>query len=113
MAASIARIASVQTTSSRLNPASRVLSGLSRRGDDVGSHTTAPFLPVRAIGNDVVAALRSGCAIDIGTTPRVIGHSRAPQIRSIPPGTAGALHQRAQAFRIRGKLPSVQKIQIK
>src|SRR5262249_16724201 len=62
---------------------------------------------------DVVAALRSGCAVDVGTTPRVVGHARASQIRPIPTRTiARALHQRAQTFRIRGVLTRIKKIQI-
>src|SRR4051794_35809980 len=94
MAARIATIASTQTSSSSVKPAS----ALPVR--DVLPRTRSSFCPVGTVRKNVVGPVLARCAVDVRVAPRIGWHQAAFQIRPIPGvDAAGPLHQRGETFR--------------
>src|SRR5712691_10630339 len=97
MAARIAMMATTQTTSRRVKPRCAVRRSL-RPADDIGRRARATFLPVRAVGDDVIRSVLARRAIEIGVSPRILGDRAALQIRPVPRAQpARALRERVEA----------------
>ena len=109
IAARIAMTATTQMISTSVKPACPV-EAVSGPAGDVGRSTRTTFLPIRAVGNDVIGTVLSRRPVDIRTAPWVTGDHCAPQIRTIPArgDVAGALYQRGKAFRARRIAPDVE-----
>src|SRR5437660_5228825 len=106
-AAIMAMSASTHTISSNVKPrsapslifcASHVLDG------NVGRKTTAAFLAICSIGQDIVRSPISGRAVHIGVAPGIVGDVATLKVRSVPGSDPRCpANQRRQAFRRRGK----------
>src|SRR5258707_772412 len=113
MAAMIARIATMQTTSIKVKPASASLSVSADPARDIGRRACSTFLPIRTVGDHVVVAVLAGRAIEVRLAPGIGGHHTALQVWPVPsPAGAAFLHQRGQALRGRRIAAVVEKIQI-
>src|SRR5262245_9401600 len=112
IAARIAMIASTQTTSIRVKPASPA-DGAARPTDDVGRCSTSTCLSIRAVGDDVVGAVLARRPVHIGIAPRVDGNDPAFQVRAVPRCDAtGTSNQCGEAFRTRRVTPVIEEEQI-
>src|SRR5262249_49724794 len=101
-AASMAMMATAQTTSRRLNPSSPPAPSPSP-GRDICCCSCATFLPVRPVRDNVVDAMLTGRAIGIWLAPWISGNASALEIRTVPRAeTAAALHQGRQPLRTQG-----------
>src|SRR6185295_13867855 len=98
IAARMAMIATTQTISSKVKPASPGRASARPTGD-VRRGSSATFLSVRAIGEKIIGAVLSRRAVDIGSAPGIGRNNGAFQVRSVPGRDgAGTLHQRREAL---------------
>src|SRR5262249_56807750 len=99
MAARMEMMATMQTISRRVKPASP-RSESSRPADDIGARSGSTFLAIRSVGHDVVSPVLPRRTIEVGVAPRIVGNDRALQVGSVPRHrTAGALYQGYETFR--------------
>src|SRR5262245_35991121 len=109
IAASIATIATTQTTSKSVNPASAPARRSVPRRGDIGGRAATSLLPVRAERSDFISTTFSWQLVDIAIAPRIIWHSATFEIGPVPcPQTSDRTDQRIEAFGARRISPSVQ-----
>src|ERR1700683_3719507 len=112
-AARSATIASTQTISTNVNPASRFVTRLLLRlrlghALDLGGIARAAGLSAGAERGDLIRRAFGRRAVDIGVSPRIGGNRSALDIGTVPGRRdGGALHQRGEPLRRRGITPGV------